>query len=264
MLTYGDCIFYVKKVYDVLNGKINNIAPAIRLALTEPNPDVAKKIEIVGSQCMLYIEIRLDSVFEKFNYLELTDNEIRGGLLFIVAHELSHCNQKIIPNRHNDVDYTRYIEYSNNINTINYLSKYENVLQEYLGPYEVPDIVLQAYYLQRNYYNGEQIIFPYISSVKEKVLDGLSILTKEDVYKTKYPLVDNINMEVYIQNRMHKSFNIIRNKQLTIDPADIIKMSQFIARGIYDYSGYSSISGDTYTACINLNSAPVYNVTVLR
>lgn len=264
MLTYGDCILYVKKVYDALNGRINPIAPAIRLALTEPNPDVAKKIEIAGSQCMLYIEIRLDSVFEKFNYLELTDNEIRGGLLFIVAHELSHCNQKIIPNRHNDVDYTRYIEYTNNMNTIHYLSKYENILQEYLGPYKIPDIALQSYYAQKKYYKGEPMLFPYISSVKEKVLDGLSILIKEDVYDTKYPLVNNINMEVYIQNRMHKSFNIIRNKQLTIDPADIIKMSQFIARAIFDYSGYSTISGDTYTACVNLSSAPVYNVTVLR
>lgn len=264
MLTYGDCILYVKKVYDALNGKINNIAPAIRLALTEPNPDIAKKIEIAGSQCMLYIEIRLDSVFEKFNYIELMDNEIRGGLLFIVAHELSHCNQKIIPNRHNDIDYMRYIEYSNNINTINYLSKYDDILKKYLGPYEVPDIVLQAYYLQRDYYNGEQILFPYISSVKEKVLDGLSILTKEDVYATKYPLVDNINLELYIQNRPYKELNVIKNKNMVINNTDIIKMSQFIARGIFDYSGYSNISGDTYTAYINLNSEPVYNVTVLR
>ena len=264
MITYVDCMYFLKKVYDSLNGSINPVAPAVRLALTEPNPSAAKRITIAGTQCMLYVEIRLDSVFEKFNFVHLSDAQIKGGLLFILAHELSHCNQKIIPNRHEDEEYCMFIEYTNNINTINYLEKYDSVLQQYLGPYIIPDIVKQAYYEQREYFKGKEMQYIPISSIKEKVLDGVSILLGEDVYETKYPLANDIYVDVFVCGSIYERFNVIMNKELVLDHYGITKISQFIARGIFTYKKSCVISNGVCAISIYLSSLPIYNVTVLK
>jgi hypothetical protein len=264
MLTYGDCINFIKMVYNDFNGEINPVVPAIRLALTEPNPNTPKEFSIAGSQCMMYIEVRLDIVYELFNKSRLSDDQIRGGLLYIVLHELSHCDQKIIPNKQNDIDYVRYVEYTNNLNTFAFIKKNWNLLKCCYGNFEIPEIVYGSYLAQREFYNGQVIIFPQISSIKEKVLDGISVLINEDVYTNIYPSVNNINLSVFVGQNLYDEFEIIQNKNLVCTHSAIIRISQFIARAIYDYRRSCVINGDTCEMTLYLPSTPEYHVTILK
>jgi len=264
MLTYADCADYLKNVYNGINGEINPVVPAIRLVLTEPNPNAPKNFAIAGSQCMMYVEIRLDNVFEKFNEARLTDNQIRGGLLFILAHELSHCDQKIIPNKQDDIEYIRYMEYTNNLNTLEFIKKNWNLLQLCYGTFEIPEMVCGSYLEQSKFYNGKIFVFPQISSIKEKVLDGVSLLMKEDIYANKYPLVNNMNLSIFVGQNLYDRFEIIRNKNLVCSHSAIIRMSQFIARAIYDYRKSCVINGDTCEMTLYLSAPPEYHVTILK
>lgn len=262
MLTYADCVNYLKKAYNGINGEINPVIPAIRLALTESNKDSVIDYAVVGTQCIMTVEIRLANAYTKFCQLGLTDNQVRGALLFIIAHELSHCDQKIIPNKLDD-EYIMYMEYTNNLNTFRYLKEHENILQTYFGPYEIPKAAYRSYLEQKEYFKNQKYIFPQISSIKEKVLDGLSVIIGEDIYKTKYPIVNNINISIYVGSNLYDRFEIIKDKNLVCCHSNIFKLSQLIARGLYDYHKTYTINKDTCEVTLNLNTLPIYNVVVI-
>ena len=267
MMTYGECVQYLKILYNSINGEINTVIPSTMLALTEPGNVVIKpKGESVGTQCMMTVEIRLYNALRLFANYGLTDNKIRGALLYIMAHELSHCDQKIerlkLINR--DTRYEMYMEYTNNINTMEFILDNQQILQSTIGPFEVPPIVYTSYTEQKEYFNNIYYAFPQISSIKEKVLDDISMIVGEDLYKTKYPLVNNINLNIYIQGRLLESHRIIKNKNLACGKSSINRLSQIISRGIFSYRNSVVVDGDTCKISIYMDNQPIQNVVIIE
>ena len=264
MLNYGNGVNFLTFAYHQLNGEINSSVPAVSLALTE-SYDISD-ITIMGSQTMLTIEVRLNNILTQLAPQGFTDNQMRGILLYVLAHELSHCDQKKDPIRSlaKDQDYIDYMEYSNDINTIKYLKNNEGRLQSILGPYEMPDIVYNQFNKLKEKFNNRFVYFNQVSSIKEKVLDGISYLVKEDVYNNKFPLVNNINLTLYVRNMVYDQFKIIQNKNLVCGKRDIFKLSQLLARGIFDYNETSSIKGDTYDIYLALDYPPIVNAVIIN
>ena len=248
MISYGNAVNFLTFAYHQLNGEINPSIPAVNLALTECG-DI-RDSGVMGAQTMLTVEVRLKNMFDQFANTGLTDRQFKGVLLYVLAHELSHCDQKKEPMKllANDQEYIDYMEYTNDINTLRYLREHEKSLQSYLGPYELHPIVYNRFNKLKTKFNDKFIEFPQISSIKETILDGVSFLMNEDVYNTIYPTVNNINLSLYVTSTPFNpfiSFKIIREKNLICGKEDIFKLSQLIARGIFDYKRTSKINGDT-------------------
>ena len=268
MLSYGEWVQYLKILYDNINGEINTIIPATMLALTEPSAmNVNSKGESVGTQCMMTVEIRLYNALKIFSNYRINDTQIRGCLLYILAHELSHCDQKIdrlrFMKKDEEKEYELYIEYTNNINTMEFILDNQQTLQNTIGPFEIPPVVYTAYTEQKKHFNNAYYVFPQISSIKERVLDDVSIIAGEDLYKTRYPFVNNINLDIYIQGRLSEKHKIIKNKNLICGKSNVNRLSQIISRGLFSYRSNVKVDGDTCKISLYMDNPPVQNVVIV-
>ena len=112
--SYGYYHSFLKFAYNFLNGEVNTNIRAMNLVIQSLENGVA------GYSHSFIVSINLPLIYNKSILNNFSDKEVKGAIIYILIHELSHCDQNIdILRLSRDEEYRKNIEFSNNQNTIN-------------------------------------------------------------------------------------------------------------------------------------------------
>ena len=97
------------------------------------------------------VRIFLDQIL--FNKRDYSEYDIKGYIVFVVAHELSHLLQSIdIKRYHSEKKYRNFIEASADIVALEYIKEYYDILKENIGYFSL-DVLMEPERNAREYLN---------------------------------------------------------------------------------------------------------------
>ena len=190
---------FLTKAFNLLNGKINPIYPARKIVF-KPKSSIrylnSDNIATTLAQNTLdYVLMDPHGLKEWIlNNNNVTEIQFRGLLLCILAHELSHMDQRyrtILTNRDNSYPEKGSIEseIANDRNTIDFLTSNYKEISHKLGNFDIQLYKLVTVYTeQKAKESGIEVDncfvkYGKINSVRDRLLEILSVVTNLNFYK---------------------------------------------------------------------------------
>ena len=216
---------FLKKCFNVLNGKINPINPATKISFSTKHG--AKIIHQQGervtrltgwatvSTIVFDVDCIIDILYSWLEYREYNVPKIHAYLLSNVAHELSHLDQDIRKCSNRDA-----MEYVNEMNMRKYITAHQDLLTTTFGDldFEAAWAISGYNVLQEKYghcsYARIPSIYVRLTEIFEKFhLDIHKISSDENVHEVSF-IVDNTF-------RKYKNLFVLDTDLVFHNPADV-------------------------------------------
>lgn len=240
MRSYGYYHSFLKLAYNFLNGEVNTNIKAIHLVIQSLDNGV------VGYSHSFIISINLPMIYNNSVSNHFSDMEVKGMIIYILIHELSHCDQNIdIMRLSRDKEYRMNIEYANNLNVLRFIQENSSVLIYTFGEFYVPEIFLtdflnqEKYFKNRSHFNYEQAI-----SIKNQFLMVLEGWTQLFIRKCLEDPRNNIqNFDLTFKFLISKNnkeedytFHIISSNVFVVSNRILSSLSQLLTIAVFKYN----------------------------
>lgn len=223
---------YVIKTFYAMNGKINYMVPASKLVFNVPSIDDKMFQFGISNSCIVGINLFNILIYACVKGCD-EEEKIKGLILHVVAHELSHLDQKIDNILYNENESYRWlVEVSNDANSLMYIVDHYDELQK-LGYY---DMSLE-YDLKLTYHTEDYTVedmskrYVRVNNITDKIVESLTALTTKDV--NSYLIspnfnINNIRLEYIRLDNTSTSRYVMLNGKF-IDQYDVLQYIGHIA-----------------------------------
>lgn len=173
---YGYYRHYSAMVFNTLNGKINNIIQCNHMEFMGERTNPLSRSFVLGTNFADVILISLVDIFQCAEDMKLeTEEELKGLIIFVIAHELSHLDQKIpfkIMNK--DTAIKQQIENANDANALHFLEETMMCFKHFFGEFNLNGVYKMGK-SSTNYY-----LYQKIHSLEEKIFNILEYFVDRD------------------------------------------------------------------------------------
>lgn len=240
MESYGYYHSFLKFAYNFLNGEVNTNIRAMNLVIQSLENGVA------GYSHSFIISINLPVIYNNSMLNNFSDKEVKGMIIYILIHELSHCDQNIdILRLSRDEEYRKNIEFSNNQNTIRFIKENASMLFYTFGQFYIPDDLMIDFLNQKKYYkNRPHFEYEQAISIKNQFLMVLEGWTQLFIRKCLEDPKNNItNFDLTLkflisQNNKKEedyTFKIISSNVFVVSTNVLNALSKLLTIAVFKY-----------------------------
>ena len=240
MESYGYYHSFLKFAYNFLNGEVNTNIRAMNLVIQSLENGVA------GYSHSFIVSINLPLIYNKSILNNFSDKEVKGAIIYILIHELSHCDQNIdILRLSRDEEYRKNIEFSNNQNTIRFIKENASMLFYTFGQFYIPDDLMLDFLNQKKYYkNRPHFEYEQAISIKNQFLMVLEGWTQLFIRKCLEDPKNNItNFDLTLkflisQNNKKEedyTFKIISSNVFVVSTNVLNALSKLLTIAVFKY-----------------------------
>lgn len=240
MESYGYYHSFLKFAYNFLNGEVNTNIRAMNLVIQSLENGVA------GYSHSFIVSINLPLIYNKSILNNFSDKEVKGAIIYILIHELSHCDQNIdILRLSRDEEYRKNIEFSNNQNTIRFIKENATMLFYTFGQFYIPDDLMLDFLNQKKYYkNRPHFEYEQAISIKNQFLMVLEGWTQLFIRKCLEDPKNNItNFDLTLkflisQNNKKEedyTFKIISSNVFVVSTNVLNALSKLLTIAVFKY-----------------------------
>lgn len=240
MKSYGYYHSFLKFAYNFLNGEVNTNIRAMNLVIQSLENGVA------GYSHSFIISINLPVIYNNSMLNNFSDKEVKGMIIYILIHELSHCDQNIdILRLSRDEEYRKNIEFSNNQNTIRFIKENASMLFYTFGQFYIPDDLMIDFLNQKKYYkNRPHFEYEQAISIKNQFLMVLEGWTQLFIRKCLEDPKNNItNFDLTLkflisQNNKKEedyTFKIISSNVFVVSTNVLNALSKLLTIAVFKY-----------------------------
>lgn len=241
MESYGYYHSFLKFAYNFLNGEVNTNIRAMNLVIQSLENGVA------GYSHSFIVSINLPVIYNNSMLNNFSDKEVKGMIIYILIHELSHCDQNIdILRLSRDEEYRKNIEFSNNQNTMRFIKENASMLLYTFGQFYIPDDLMMDFLNQKKYFkNRPHFNYEQAISVKNQFLMVLEGWTQLFIRKCLEDPKNNItNFDLTLrflisQNNQGKkdyTFQIINNNVFVVSNKILNSLSKLLTIAVFKYN----------------------------
>lgn len=241
MESYGYYHSFLKFAYNFLNGEVNTNIRAMNLVIQSLKDGVA------GYSHSFIVSINLPVIYNNSMLNNFSDKEVKGMIIYILIHELSHCDQNIdILRLSRDEEYRKNIEFSNNQNTMRFIKENASMLLYTFGQFYIPDDLMMDFLNQKKYFkNRPHFNYEQAISVKNQFLMVLEGWTQLFIRKCLEDPKNNItNFDLTLrflisQNNQGKkdyTFQIINNNVFVVSNKILNSLSKLLTIAVFKYN----------------------------
>lgn len=240
MESYGYYHSFLKFAYNFLNGEVNTNIRAMNLVIQSLENGVA------GYSHSFIVSINLPVIYNNSILNNFSDKEVKGMIIYILIHELSHCDQNIdILRLSRDEEYRKNIEFSNNQNTIRFIKENASMLFYTFGQFYIPDDLMLDFLNQKKYYkNRPHFEYEQAISIKNQFLMVLEGWTQLFIRKCLEDPKNNItNFDLTLkflisQNNKKEedyTFKIISSNVFVVSTNVLNALSKLLTIAVFKY-----------------------------
>ena len=240
MESYGYYHSFLKFAYNFLNGEVNTNIRAMNLVIQSLENGVA------GYSHSFIVSINLPVIYNNSILNNFSDKEVKGMIIYILIHELSHCDQNIdILRLSRDKEYRKNIEFSNNQNTIRFIKENASMLFYTFGQFYIPDDLMIDFLNQKKYYkNRPHFEYEQAISIKNQFLMVLEGWTQLFIRKCLEDPKNNItNFDLTLkflitQNNKKEeeyTFRIISSNVFVVSTNVLNALSKLLTIAVFKY-----------------------------
>ena len=240
MESYGYYHSFLKFAYNFLNGEVNTNIRAMNLVIQSLENGVA------GYSHSFIVSINLPVIYNNSILNNFSDKEVKGMIIYILIHELSHCDQNIdILRLSRDEEYRKNIEFSNNQNTIRFIKENASMLFYTFGQFYIPDDLMLDFLNQKKYYkNRPHFEYEQAISIKNQFLMVLEGWTQLFIRKCLEDPKNNItNFDLTLkflisQNNKKEedyTFRIISSNVFVVSTNVLNALSKLLTIAVFKY-----------------------------
>lgn len=240
MESYGYYHSFLKFAYNFLNGEVNTNIRAMNLVIQSLENGVA------GYSHSFIVSINLPVIYNNSMLNNFSDKEVKGMIIYILIHELSHCDQNIdILRLSRDEEYRKNIEFSNNQNTIRFIKENASMLFYTFGQFYIPDDLMLDFLNQKKYYkNRPHFEYEQAISIKNQFLMVLEGWTQLFIRKCLEDPKNNItNFDLTLkflisQNNKKEedyTFKIISSNVFVVSTNVLNALSKLLTIAVFKY-----------------------------
>lgn len=238
--SYGYYHSFLKFAYNFLNGEVNTNIRAMNLVIQSLENGVA------GYSHSFIVSINLPVIYNNSILNNFSDKEVKGMIIYILIHELSHCDQNIdILRLSRDEEYRKNIEFSNNQNTIRFIRENASLLFYTFGQFYIPDDLMIDFLNQKKYYNNRPH-FGYEQAISIKnqflmVLEGWTQLFIRKCLEDPKNNITNFDLTLKFlisQNNKKETdytFQIISNNVFVVSTNVLNALSKLLTIVVFKY-----------------------------
>lgn len=240
MESYGYYHSFLKFAYNFLNGEVNTNIRAMHLVVQSLENGIA------GYSHSFIISINLPMIYNNSISHRFSDLEVKGMIIFILIHELSHCDQNIdVLRLSRDKEYRMNIEYTNNLNVLRFMKENSSMLFCTFGLFDIPEVILLDFYTQENYFkNRPHFNYEQAISVKNQFLMVLEGWTQLFIRKCLEDPRNNINnFDLTFKFLLPKNnkdeeytFHIISNNVFVVSNRTLSSLSKLLTIAVFKYN----------------------------
>ena len=240
MESYGYYHSFLKFAYNFLNGEVNTNIRAMNLVIQSLENGVA------GYSHSFIVSINLPVIYNNSILNNFSDKEVKGMIIYILIHELSHCDQNIdILRLSRDEEYRKNIEFSNNQNTLRFIKENASMLFYTFGQFYIPDDLMLDFLNQKKYYkNRPHFEYEQAISIKNQFLMVLEGWTQLFIRKCLEDPKNNItNFDLTLkflisQNNKKEedyTFRIISSNVFVVSTNVLNALSKLLTIAVFKY-----------------------------
>lgn len=241
MESYGYYHSFLKFAYNFLNGEVNTNIRAMNLVIQSLENGVA------GYSHSFIVSINLPVIYNNSMLNNFSDKEVKGMIIYILIHELSHCDQNIdILRLSRDGEYRKNIEFSNNQNTMRFIKENASMLLYTFGQFYIPDDLMMDFLNQKKYFkNRPHFNYEQAISVKNQFLMVLEGWTQLFIRKCLEDPKNNItNFDLTLrflisQNNQEEkdyTFQIISSNVFVVSNKILNSLSKLLTIAVFKYN----------------------------
>ena len=241
MESYGYYHSFLKFTYNFLNGEVNTNIRAMNLVIQSLENGVA------GYSHSFIVSINLPVIYNNSMLNNFSDKEVKGMIIYILIHELSHCDQNIdILRLSRDGEYRKNIEFSNNQNTMRFIKENASMLLYTFGQFYIPDDLMMDFLNQKKYFkNRPHFNYEQAISVKNQFLMVLEGWTQLFIRKCLEDPKNNItNFDLTLRflisqnNKEEKNytFQIISSNVFVVSNKILNSLSKLLTIAVFKYN----------------------------
>lgn len=241
MESYGYYHSFLKFAYNFLNGEVNTNIRAMNLVIQSLENRVA------GYSHSFIVSINLPVIYNNSMLNNFSDKEVKGMIIYILIHELSHCDQNIdILRLSRDEEYRKNIEFSNNQNTMRFIRENASMLLYTFGQFYIPDDLMMDFLNQKKYFkNRPHFNYEQAISVKNQFLMVLEGWTQLFIRKCLEDPKNNItNFDLTLrflisQNNQEEkdyTFQIISSNVFVVSNKILNSLSKLLTIAVFKYN----------------------------
>lgn len=241
MESYGYYHSFLKFAYNFLNGEVNTNIRAMNLVIQSLENGVA------GYSHSFIVSINLPVIYNNSMLKNFSDKEVKGMIIYILIHELSHCDQNIdILRLSRDEEYRKNIEFSNNQNTMRFIKENASMLLYTFGQFYIPDDLMMEFLNQKKYFkNRPHFNYEQAISVKNQFLMVLEGWTQLFIRKCLEDPKNNImNFDLTLrflisQNNQEEkdyTFQIISSNVFVVSNKILNSLSKLLTIAVFKYN----------------------------
>ena len=216
---------FLKNAFTILNGEVNTNILARRLALQNLDMDETE----FGYNLAFFIVLDLRKIYNyTINSDTPHDETLKGMILYVLIHELSHCDQYIIP-FFNSKEYIRNIEFTNNENCMRFIYRKEKFLKYSFGNFKIPSVIFEMHNRDKEFYKSSNSYFLYeqSKSPKDKFISLFEKLSKLNFHKyIRENKIKNVDLVFNYMNKYKKTFNMYFDSIYSMSKIDIDYISK--------------------------------------
>ena len=240
MESYGYYHSFLKFAYNFLNGEVNTNIRAMNLVIQSLENGVA------GYSHSFIVSINLPVIYNNSMLNNFSDKEVKGTIIYILIHELSHCDQNIdILRLSRDEEYRKNIEFSNNQNTIRFIKENASMLFYTFGQFYIPDDLMIDFLNQKKYYkNRPHFEYEQAISIKNQflmVLEGWTQLFIRRCLEDPKNNITNFDLTLKFlisQNNKKEedyTFKIISSNVFVVSTKVLNALSKLLTIAVFKY-----------------------------
>ena len=240
MESYGYYHSFLKFAYNFLNGEVNTNIRAMNLVIQSLENGVA------GYSHSFIVAINLPVIYNNSILNNFSDKEVKGMIIYILIHELSHCDQNIdILRLSRDEEYRKNIEFSNNQNTIRFIKENSSMLFYTFGQFYIPDDLMIDFLNQKKYYkNRPHFEYEQAISIKNQflmVLEGWTQLFIRNCLEDPKNNITNFDLTLKFlisQNNKKEedyTFKIISSNIFVVSTNVLHALSKLLTIAVFKY-----------------------------
>ena len=239
--SYGYYHSFLKFAYNFLNGEVNTNIRAMNLVIQSLENGVA------GYSHSFIVSINLPVIYNNSMLNNFSDKEVKGMIIYILIHELSHCDQNIdILRLSRDEEYRKNIEFSNNQNTMRFIKENASMLLYTFGQFYIPDDLMMEFLNQKKYFkNRPHFNYEQAISVKNQFLMVLEGWTQLFIRKCLEDPKNNImNFDLTLrflisrnnQEEKDYTFQIISSNVFVVSNKILNSLSKLLTIAVFKYN----------------------------
>lgn len=239
--SYGYYHSFLKFAYNFLNGEVNTNIKAMHLVIQSLENGVA------GYSHSFIVSINLPVIYNNSILNNFSDKEVKGMIIYILIHELSHCDQNIdILRLSRDEEYRKNIEFSNNQNTMRFIKENASMLLYTFGQFYIPDDLMMDFLNQKKYFkNRPHFNYEQAISVKNQFLMVLEGWTQLFIRKcledpknniTSFDLTLRFLISQNNQEEKDYTFQIISSNVFVVSNKILNSLSKLLTIAVFKYN----------------------------